>query len=72
MDAHSTLIGIIAHEASKLDTLSKADAEPLTPDHMEALEVLCRCTKQLRAPTREPEPEGEAPSVEDDLKAVGG
>jgi hypothetical protein len=69
--AQDTLAVVIAREAGKLDKLSEADAEPLSAEHMEALEALCRCTKQLRAPTREPEPEGEAPSLEEDLKAVG-
>lgn len=61
---------VIAREAEKLNALSLAATDPIP--FMEALEVLCRCTKQLRAPTREPESEEEAPSLEEDLKAVGG
>lgn len=71
MNAQDTLMLVIAREAEKLEKLSEA-AEPLIGAHLEALEVLCRCTKQLRAPTLDPEkPDEEAPSVEEDLKAVG-
>ena len=70
-DAQSTLMLVIAREAEKLNKLSLAANDPIA--HMEALEVLCRCTKQLRAPIREPEEdEEEVQSIPDALKAVAG
>jgi hypothetical protein len=74
VSAQDTLVGILVREAGKLDKLSAADGEtPLTGGTLETLEILCRCTKLLRAPTREPDDdEGPEPSVDEALKAVGG
>ena len=72
MTAQDRLMAIISREAEKLNTLSEGDA-PLSENDLASLEVLCRCSKLLRAPAAEPEDEPEAePDVAADLKALNG
>lgn len=73
MSAQDVLGGIIAREAGKLDKLSAlTPQEPLPPAAMEALEVLCRCTKQLKFEGGAPEDPAESMTTEDALAAVNG
>lgn len=54
MSAQDTLSRIVEREAGKLDRLSDDDDAPLAAENLEALEVLTRCAKYLRAPTSPP------------------
>ena len=54
MQAHDTLSQIVEQEARKLLKRSEASTNPLEGNELEALEVLARCTKTLRAPSNLP------------------
>jgi hypothetical protein len=69
--ALDTLALIVEHEAGKLLTRSQQAGALLQGEDLDALEILARCAKHLRAPSDASAARGQM-TVEEALEAVGG